>query len=89
MNVLDHNLGVLARVGSLIPSDEKPTNFWITNPNNTFTNNAAVSATFGYWFSLPDHPVGGSKAAYATSTTVWPSRTPLALFKDNVAHSRK
>ena len=84
-----HNLGILSRVGALIPSDSKPTNFWITNPNNTFIGNAAVSATFGFWYSLPDHPVEQSQAEYANSDTVWPSKTPLAVFKDNVAHSRK
>ena len=86
-NTFDHNLGILARVGSLIPSDAKPTNFWITNPNNTFTNNVAASATFGFWFSLPTHPTGASVGDYNTSDTVWPSKTPLALFKNNVAHS--
>lgn len=87
-NTFDHNLGIMAYVGALIPSDEKPSVFWITNPNNTFTNNAAVSATFGYWYSLPTHPVGASEAAYANSDTVWPDRTPLGVFKNNVAHSR-
>lgn len=32
----------------VIPTDKSPSLFWITNPNNTFTNCAAVGGKFGY-----------------------------------------
>lgn len=38
---------------------------WITNPNNTFTDNAVVGAAFGAWFTFPtvddSHPFTGEK----------------------------
>jgi hypothetical protein len=53
-NTFDHNLGINARgVPNLkedplqiIPTDSSPSIFWITNPNNTFINNAAVCIIF-------------------------------------------
>ena len=48
-NTFDHNLGINAHgVGDwedprqIIPTDSSPSMFWITNPMNTWTNNAAV-----------------------------------------------
>lgn len=32
----------------IIPTDTDPSIFWVTNPDNTFTNNAAVGGRFGY-----------------------------------------
>lgn len=67
----------------LLPTDENPATFWITNPDNTFRDNvAAGSDGFGFWFALPEHPTGLSHA-----DTLWPSRTPLREFSGNVAHS--
>lgn len=61
LNVFNHNLGMKLNEGSLLLSDANPAVFWITNPNNTFTNNAAVGGAFGYWYSLPMHPIATSE----------------------------
>ena len=85
------NLGILtmrpAEENRLLPSDESPATFWITNPANEFTGNvAAGSEAFGFWIALPEHPTGLS-ATDETDATVWLRRTPLLRFSDNTAHS--
>jgi len=93
-NTFDSNLGVLMTAvpnedpNVLLFSDNRPSVFWITNPNNTWTNNAAVGGTFGYWFSMPLSPTGTSAAKYlANDPWVRPRWTPLGKFDSNVAHS--
>lgn len=84
-NVITGNLGVLTRSidDGLLPSDERAATFWITNPDNIVSgNHAAGSERHGFWYALPEHPTGPS----ATSK-IWPQRTPLNVFKNNVAHS--
>jgi hypothetical protein len=89
-NVFDHNLGLLVERPetdeALLPSDisfQGPSVFWITNPDNTFTDNAAAgSQGNGFWIALPEHPTGPS-----TNDGIWPRRTPLGEFAGNVAHS--
>ncbi len=89
-NLFDHNLGLVTRrpeeSDALLPSDVNypgPGTFWITNPDNTFKNNvAAGSRGIGFWFALPEHPTGPS-----ATDAIWPARTPLRMFDDNVAHS--
>jgi len=94
MNTFDHNLGVLTspvaeeNVKQIIPTDDTPTMFWITNPNNTFTNNAAVGARFGFWYALPDVPGGLSAPEYSVNDPyVRPRYTQAGPFSGNVAHS--
>lgn len=84
---LHGNMGMLARrpaPGSrLIPTDESPATFWITNPNNSVVGNvAAGSESFGFWYALPEYPIGMSAGAHDR-----PTRTPLLAFRENVAHS--
>jgi cell migration-inducing and hyaluronan-binding protein len=89
-NTFDHNLGLSIRKpnesDALLPSDvafQGPSVFWITNPGNTFTNNAAAgSAGNGFWVALPEHPTGLS-----ADDGIWPRRTPLGEFAGNVTHS--
>lgn len=84
-NVISGNLGLGTRANDngLLPTDDNPATFWITNPDNTVTNNvAAGSEGFGFWYALPEHPTGLSN-----SPNIWPRRTPLRAFKGNVAHS--
>lgn len=85
------NLGLLTmppdEEHQLLPTDSQAATFWITNPDNTFTGNvAAGSDAFGFWLALPENPTGLS-ATDETTATVWPRRTPLRQFADNVAHS--
>ena len=71
----------------LIPSEDKPAVFWVTNPNNRFVGNVAADSHFGFWYSLPDYPNGLSTAKYANTETIRPRKLPLLEFKGNVAHS--
>lgn len=90
-NVLEGNLGLLTKRPAagemLLPSDNTPATFWITNPNNIIRNNVAAGSTDqGFWFALPEHPTGLSKNA-ANDANVWPRRTPLREFSGNTSHS--
>ncbi|PRP86517.1 hypothetical protein PROFUN_05299 [Planoprotostelium fungivorum] len=89
-NVLDTNLVVWARPMNdtylLLPTDNQPSSVWITNPNNTFTNNAVSSAYIGYWFVMPVQPKGLSTAEYAHAN-LYPRKIPCPLFDNNIAHS--
>ena len=72
---------------TLLPSDNTVASYWITNPDNIFIDNvAAGSDENGFWFSLPEHPQGAF-AGTEVSQTVWPRRTPIRVFRGNVAHS--
>ena len=86
-NRIHGNLGLLSRqpnpADQLIPSDSRPATFWITNPDNSLIGNvAAGSEHFGFWYALPERPIGMSAGQPNR-----PSRTPLLAFRDNVAHS--
>ena len=88
-NTFDHNLGLMQQIPvsgqEVIPSDTRPATFWITNPDNTYTNNVSAGGKgFGFWFALPLHPTGLS-----ATTTVYPRTTPLRKFSNNVAHSNR
>ena len=89
-NVLRNNLGLSTHRPDdgkqLLASDNSfpgPATYWITHPNNTIEGNvAAGSEGTGFWIALPEHPTGPS-----ATTSVWPRRTPLKRFANNVAHS--
>ncbi len=88
-NELLGNLSVLARRPEpgdrLLPSDDRPASFWVTNPDNRLVgNSAAGSQGFGIWYALPEAPTGPS-----AGQPHLPRRTPLGEFKDNVAHSNQ
>lgn len=88
-NVIADNLGVLGRAPPaaerILPSDQNPASFWITHPDNAVRGNAAAgSQGWGFWYALPEHPTGMS-----TTDAVWPRRTPLGEFANNVAHSNR
>jgi hypothetical protein len=90
-NELVDNLGLLTRAPDenhqLLPSDELPATYWITNPDNDLIGNvAAGSEAFGFWYAFPEHPTGLSASA-ETDESIWPRRTPLGAFRNNVAHS--
>jgi cell migration-inducing and hyaluronan-binding protein len=85
-NVIEDNLGVLARNaadGLPTPSDRTASVFWISNPDNVIRRNvSAGSEHTGFWLGFPEHPIGLS-----ATNTIWPRRTPLRYFSDNVSHS--
>lgn len=84
-----NNLGAFTKkVSTLISNeetDDDPSTFWITNPQNSFENNvAAGSEGSGYWFELKTRVRGPSSALHPG---VNPSKLPLLSFVGNVAHS--
>lgn len=92
-NTLENNLGIFTKKAEdgqeLLPTDNNPATFWITNPNNTVRNNvAAGSEGVGFWYALPEHPTGFSQNG-ENNALVWPQRTPLGIFAGNVAHSNE
>ena len=71
----------------LLPSDNTAATFWITNPSNDYIGNvAAGSDSTGFWFSLPEHPIGAFEGT-ERSTITWPRRMPQGEFRGNVSHS--
>lgn len=84
-NVIENNLGAYVRSSETgpTPTDARASVFWISNPDNTIRGNAAAGGEHvGFWMGFPVHPVGLS-----ATTSVWPQRTPLKLFDNNVSHS--
>ncbi|KAG2383124.1 hypothetical protein C9374_004461 [Naegleria lovaniensis] len=93
-NTFKRNLGInpipVASEDSyqLIKSDSEPAVFWITNPNNTWIQNAAVGGKWSYWFTMPKDATGVSSAKYGKDNYyIRPRNQPLGLFSDNVGHS--
>ena len=61
--------------------------FWISFPQNTFKNNAAVGGAFGFWYSLSEHPVGFAETP-TNSKLEWPRlESQYGSFQGNTAHS--
>jgi hypothetical protein len=68
---------------SLLNTDQSPASFWITNPNNDFSDNhAAGSDRYSYWYDLQIHSIGPS-----ASLEVCPENEPVGEFRNNTAHS--
>lgn len=88
-NTFTGNLAMTARQPAsgeaVLPSDNRPSSYWITNPDNTYRGNvAAGSRGIGFWCAFPASPTGLS-----TGQPDLPRRTRLREFKDNVAHSNR
>ena len=67
--------------------NRSPSSFWITNPNNTLTDNiAAGTHGTGYWFAFPKKPLNAS-ATHPRFSSMEPYKEPLGAFDRNVAHS--
>ena len=67
--------------------NRSPSSFWITNPNNTFTDNiAAGTQGTGFWFAFPKKPLNAS-ATHPRFSSMEPYKEPLGAFDRNVAHS--
>ena len=64
-----------------------PSSYWITNPNNIFEGNVAAGTEgTGFWFALPQLPMGAS-ADIPLYDGIEPFREPLGSFEGNTAHS--
>jgi cell surface hyaluronidase len=69
------------------PQNRSPSSFWITNPNNTFTDNVAAGTQgTGYWFAFPQKPLGAS-LTHPRFAALEPYKEPLGVFDRNTAHS--
>ncbi len=67
--------------------NRSPSSFWITNPNNTFTDNiAAGTHGTGFWFAFPKKPLNTS-STHPRFSSMEPYKEPLGAFNRNVAHS--
>jgi cell migration-inducing and hyaluronan-binding protein len=87
-NTLDRNLGLTTREPEpehqLLPTDDDPATFWITNPDNNLRNNvAAGSPSTGIWYALPEHPLVES----GPPSDLPIRNLPLGEFLNNTAHS--
>lgn len=95
-NLFRNNLGALTRrVGTIIPdnglngdeTDDRPSTFWIANPNNSWEGNVAAGCQDnGFWFELRSSVRGPQKSLFPNLN---PRKEPLVLFKNNVAHSNR
>ena len=93
-NRFRNNLGAKTRkVQTVIPpianngkeTDSQPSTFWMTSASNVFVGNvAAGSEGSGFWFEFRTNIRGPSEDL---APKLDPTRQPLTLFKDNVAHS--
>lgn len=89
-NVFVGNLGSLTmRAMSLLESDQTPSTYWITNPDNVFEDNIAAGGdAFGFWINLPRHPGGFLSFTGATfKDDIFPQHALLGSFRRNIAHS--
>ncbi|MGB8166387.1 MAG: G8 domain-containing protein, partial [Chthoniobacteraceae bacterium] len=69
------------------PQNRSPSSYWITNPNNTFTDNVAAGTEgTGYWFAFPQKPLGPS-LTHPRFSALEPYKQPLGAFDRNTTHS--
>ena len=83
-NIIRYNLAIFVRSSSsLLNVDVTPAAFWITNPDNIVSHNAAAGGTtFGFWVRLSEHPGGPS-----FDSTICPRNVLIREFTNNTAHS--
>jgi cell surface hyaluronidase len=88
-NVFDGNLALVVRAvetNKLIASDDLPSVFWLSNPNNVLRNNVAAGSIGGngFWYELPPRPTGLS-----ANIDLAVFEEPFGAFEKNVAHSNQ
>ncbi|KAL4433088.1 hypothetical protein ABPG77_006515 [Micractinium sp. CCAP 211/92] len=64
------------------PSDAAASGFYVTNPNNRLTNNAASGGYSGFFYPVLPKPIGFSR-----SVNIVPASRPMLAFDGNTAHS--
>ena len=99
-NLFDHNLGLWTirppEADALLETDFKqgpasrgPATFWISNANNTFTNNSAAGSDgLGYWYDTQDK-VTGPSATLAEAKNYSPRKSTFGGFTGNTVHSSR
>lgn len=81
----DNYVSKVKKAYSFMTTDTMPAAFYITNPDNSFTNNFAHSSEkFGFWYHLADKVNGATEG-----DNVCPAGTPLGTFKDNKSVSNR
>ena len=86
-NTLHHNLGLVTKFGTTIPSDRRPSTFWITSPLNVLTeNHAAGSDGVGIWYIFAED-VTGPSADEGFFQHGEAFRTEISTFEGNSVHS--
>lgn len=91
-NTFINNFGLRTRaVTKKIAADEtddSPSTFWVTHPNNNYIGNAAGgSESSGFWLELRDAVRGLSKIWTKLNQTVPISADTVGRFEGNTAHS--
>ena len=67
--------------------NRSPASYWITNPNNIFTDNVAAGTPgTGFWFAFPQRPLNASQS-HPRFIGLEPHKQPLGAFTGNTAHS--
>ncbi len=96
-NVIDNNVVLFVRNPPLPGlkvhevGERGSSGFWISNPDNTITNNIAGDCgTNGFWLAFPRQPWGESSSVLHTDGLLLnPSRLRFGLFENNTAHSNQ
>ncbi len=102
-NVFDHNLVLRVRnpeVADALKLHELElgspgvaggsSGFWISNPDNTITNNtAADTAAFGFWLAFTFRVWGASAPTFETRVPITPQNIALTSFDANTSHSTR
>lgn len=94
-NLIENNLVIGAQNLSerpeqrLISTDDTAAAFWITHPANDLVGNVAVESSIGFWYALPYRPIPFGRKGQDLSwmDQIYPQRTPLGRFENNLAHS--
>lgn len=100
-NVIDGNLVLHIRPpvwGTQLKNHEQvglsagaSSGFWISNPDNTITNNAAADCRgFGFWLAFPTQAWGDNIGTLHEDGFLYqPFREQFGVFDNNVSHSNK
>lgn len=97
-NVIDKNLVLKVRnppSGSALKQhetgDRGSAGFWISNPDNTITNNTAADCrSNGFWLAFTMQPWGLSNSVlHPNGFLLNPSRLKFGVFDNNTAHSNR
>jgi parallel beta-helix repeat protein len=98
-NIIDGNLVMMVRnpnwgdelMQHEVGNGSGSSGFWISNPDNTITNNIVADAqTHGYWLAFPERAFGSSSEVLGESgLPIIPNRILFGVFDNNTAHSNQ